>query len=245
MSLNVLEIRDYLHKPHILEDFIDYFEVQVIAELHALDVHVLGQFRVIGAPDHFVWLRAFADMTTRKQGLEGFYGGKYWKRHRRAINSMLVDSDNVHLLRPLVDIDLLAGYSAARLTADWEAGLMVADSGVVVIDYLHARAGDRDALLAAFQAQALPAYAAHAVQVRGVYGAEMSENTYPRLPAIQDADELVVITAYKDETVARQRQKAVATQLDAALGPLLAQPTDTLLLRPTLRSPLRYRPDGD
>jgi hypothetical protein len=49
-------------------------------------------------PNRFIWLRGFADMTTRAQALHVF-GGPFGK-HREAANETMIDSDNVLLLRP-------------------------------------------------------------------------------------------------------------------------------------------------
>src|SRR5260370_24119248 len=60
---------------------------------------VLGQFRDIGDPDRFVWLRGFPDMAARAGALRRFYGGPVWKAHRNEANATMIDSDNVLLLR--------------------------------------------------------------------------------------------------------------------------------------------------
>jgi quinol monooxygenase YgiN len=243
VSLNVLEFRDYLLTPDSREHFIDYFETSFISALGALDIHVLGQFRLVGKPDHFVWLRGFANMEVRKRGLESFYTEAFWKQRGATMNSMILNIDNMHLLRPLLEVDLLRGNSAERMAAALKAGALSVETGVVVIDFYHALAGKRDDVYTAFQTQVTPAYAAEDIQLRGIYAAEMRENNYPRLPAIQDADELVVISAYKSEASAHAQRAAVARQVAAALDGLLAAPTETMLLQPTLLSPLRWMAD--
>jgi hypothetical protein len=40
-------------------------------------------------------------MAERKAALEEFYFGPVWKEHRDAANATMIDSDDVHLLRPV------------------------------------------------------------------------------------------------------------------------------------------------
>src|SRR4051812_9602616 len=113
MTLNVFEIRNYLLQPHMREHFIDYFEANFITTQTAVNMHVLGQFRLLGEPDHYVWIRGFTNMQSRSDGLQGFYEGPVWKKHRTTTNGMIIDSDNVHLLRPLAaNLDLTCGQTA-------------------------------------------------------------------------------------------------------------------------------------
>lgn len=240
MEINVIEIRDYLLKPNTREHFIDYFEFGFIGALRDEDVYVMGQFRLVGEPDHIVWLRGFADMPTRKQGLERFYTSAFWKQRAKVINDMILDIENCHLVCPLLPLDVLGGNSAEQVTAALAAGRLTTDVSLVAFDFYHALPGQRDALLTTFQTRVMPVCAEHGIPVRGVFGAEMSENTYPRLPVIQDADELVVMTTYKNEASAKKLRAKATAEIKQAFDHLLARPTDTMLLHPTLRSPLRY-----
>ena len=65
--MNVIEIRNYLLKPNVLEHFIDYFEANFIVTQQDAGMPVLGQFRVMGEPEHFVFVRGFSDMQSRLQ----------------------------------------------------------------------------------------------------------------------------------------------------------------------------------
>ena len=242
MTINVLEIRNYLLKPHVLEHFIDYFEAHFIASQQDAKMHVLGQFRVLSEPDHFVWLRGFSDMQTRLGGLQNFYGGPVWKKYGRLANEMMLDSDNVHLLRPLGhSVDLTCGLSAESVAADLAAGTISPYPGIVAIDFYQAAPGLHDVLIDKFQAQVVPVYEDEAIQLRGYFVAEMSENDFPQLPVIQNEDELVVITAYETEEACQEKRAKVSHIIDEMAGGLLSRTPDSLLLSPTLRSPLRYK----
>lgn len=243
MSLNVFEIRNYLLQPNKLEHFIDYFEANFITTQTAVNMHVLGQFRLIGEPDHYVWIRGFENMQTRHNGLDSFYGGPVWKQHRTTTNSMIIDSDNVHLLRPLdASLDLTCGQTAETVAAALADSSISPDTGMVAIDFYQALPNQCDDLISAFQTELAPIYRSEDIDLRGCFAAEMSHNTYPRLPALQNEHELVVITVYESEAQGRAIRSQLAPTVTQILGSYLSAPSESLLLSPTLRSPLRYLP---
>jgi len=241
VNINLLEIRNYLLKPDKLESFISYFEEHFIFPQEDLKMQVLGQFRVIGEPDHFVWLRGFSDMQTRLEGLQKFYGGAVWEQYGPAANDMMLEWHNVHLLRPISNItDLTYGLSAALVTAELTDAS--ANTGVIAIDFYQALSGKRDTLIDQFQTSVQPVYQREGIQLRGYFVAEMSENTFPRLPVIQNQDEFVVITAFESEEACRDQRAKLTQAVNESIGALLITPPEVLLLIPTLRSPLRYLP---
>ena len=241
MSLNIFEIRNYVLQPHMTEHFIDYFEANFITTQTAVKMHVLGQFRVIGEPDHYVWMRGFNDMQSRHNGLESFYGGPVWKQHRTTTNSMIIDSDNVHLLRPLdSNLDLTCGQTSETLATALADSSISPETGMVAIDFYQAKSGQLDDLINTIQSELLPIYHSEDIDFRGAFVAEMSENTYPRLPAMQNEHELVIITVYESEAQGRAIRSQLAPTVTQILGSYLSAPPESLLLSPTLRSPLRY-----
>jgi hypothetical protein len=97
-------------------------------------MHVIGQFRDLDEPDHFVWLRGFRDMESRDRGLRAFYGGPVWERYKDAANATMIDSDNVFLLRPAggsVNFEWLP--SGGFLIERWEVPIPDVPNGVAVI----------------------------------------------------------------------------------------------------------------
>lgn len=97
----VVELRQYTLHPGRRDELISLFEREFIEPQEAVGLQVLGTFRNAEREDHFVWLRGFADMAARAEGLAAFYGGPVWQRHRDAANATMIDSDDVLLLRPL------------------------------------------------------------------------------------------------------------------------------------------------
>ncbi len=246
MNINILEIRNYLLQPGITEHFIDYFEAHFIASQQDVNISILGQFRVVGEPDHFVWLRGFSDMQRRLVSLRAFYEGPVWQKYGPLANAMMIDSDNVRLLRPLTAIaDLTCGLTADQMAAELAAGTISPMTGMIAIDIYRVKPGKRAELIDEFQRLATSASLREAFQLRGYFVTEMAENTFPRLPVIQNEDEFVVITAYESERSALEIREQVMNQLIDAIDAHPAIGLESHLLRPTLRSALRWhQPHG-
>src|SRR5438132_9839581 len=96
----IVELRQYTLHPGQRDILIDLFDREFVESQEALGMKIIGQFRDLDHPDHFVWLRGFRDMTSRAKALSDFYGGPVWKAHLEAANATMIDSDNVLLLRP-------------------------------------------------------------------------------------------------------------------------------------------------
>jgi len=109
--MNVLELRQYRLHPGKREALIDLFEGALIEPQEACGMRIVGQFRDLDRPDHFVWMRGFPDIASRAKALSAFYGGPVWKAHREAANATMIDSDDVLLLRPRT---FPAGFAARR-----------------------------------------------------------------------------------------------------------------------------------
>ncbi len=95
---------------------------------------------------------------------------------------MMLDSDNVYLLKPLDG----ANFSSDDLAKQ---------TGVTVIDFYFANDNEIDRLAAFFQTN----YTPFLKNKPSLWVSEMTENDFPRLPVIQDANLLVAITTFKDE----------------------------------------------
>jgi hypothetical protein len=95
------ELRQYTLHPGRRDVLIDLFDREFVETQEEVGMRVLGQFRDLGDPDRFVWIRGFADLRARREGLTAFYGGPVWAAHRDAANATMRDSDDVLLLRPV------------------------------------------------------------------------------------------------------------------------------------------------
>lgn len=245
--MRVIELRNYLLRDGMTRDFIRYFEEQFLFSQREAGMHVLGQFEVVGAPSRFVWIRGFADMGARRRGLEGFYGGPFWQARRAEANGMILDSDDVHLLRPLVPDAALTGALSLEDRAFEPPGAVPPDTGLVAVDFHRAEPGGLDRLVGLFEHRMRPALLERGHQLLGHFVAERAPNDYPRLPVIQDPTLLLVLSAYRDaEHWAAVRAgwpggDPWRALLGAGSSAPLAAPVATVQLRPTARSLIRYR----
>jgi hypothetical protein len=121
------------------------------------------------------------------------------------------------------------------------AGVLLPDAGLVAVDLYRAAPPDRNRLVEAFERQVAPALAKEGHRVIGHFVAELAPNDYPRLPVIQDAGLLVVVSTYRDgEQQAELRRDRDGGTAPPALRPLLIAEPETLWLRPTARSLIRH-----
>ncbi|MBC7934937.1 MAG: NIPSNAP family protein [Rhizobacter sp.] len=80
-DINVLELRNYLLKPNLADTFSHYFRSKFVAPMNELGGYTLGEFKISGMNDRFVWLRGFTDMKTRVKFLNDFYiNSPAWKQ---------------------------------------------------------------------------------------------------------------------------------------------------------------------
>jgi hypothetical protein len=88
----LLELRQYQVVPGKRDTLIELFEREFIESQEAVGMQVVGQFRDQADPDRFVWLRGFADMHARGEGLNAFYFGPVWQQFRNEANATLLDN---------------------------------------------------------------------------------------------------------------------------------------------------------
>src|SRR5262249_45345299 len=245
--MRVLELRNYLLRKGKTGDFIRYFEEHFLDSQRREGMYPLGQFEVVGEPDRFVWIRGFADMAARLRGLSSFYGGAFWQARPDAANAMMLEHQNVHLLRPLAHITALTGGATPEEHASEPPGALPARTGLVAVDFYRAAPEAAEDLVDRFERKVRPALVASEHQVLGHFVAELAPNDYPRLPVIQDPSLLVVLSAYRDRpslTAARREWTARGPGEAGGLEPLLTADVAPIYLHPTARSLIRYRADG-
>ncbi|WP_454715979.1 NIPSNAP family protein [Caulobacter segnis] len=214
---SVLELRQYKVVPGRRDDMIDVFERWFVDSQEAEDMRLVGQFRDRDDPNRFTWIRSFVDMEARERGLNAFYFGPVWQAHRDEANPLLLDNDNVLLLKPLTPE--LAFADTDRREPPEPAGPVVA-----TIFYLWKDPAEGFSQLFAER------LAATGLPTLGVYVPETSENTFPRLPVRQHEKVLVWFSRVED-------QAWLAADLDIADAQ--ERPAQVLRLDPTSRSRLR------
>jgi hypothetical protein len=216
----VIELRDYLMQPNQRDVLIELFEHEFIETQEAVGMRVMGQFRDLDRPDHFVWLRGFAEMTARQRGLEAFYGGDVWRAHRNAANATMIDSDNVRLLRHARPAWALASPAAPRPHRDAEAAL---PQSVFVLMVAALAAAPDDAFKRTFERTALPLLRECGLMPIAVFETEPASNNFPRLPVREG-----------EPVFAWLSRSASAAQADQALARWDASPRAAAAVWPRL-----------
>jgi NIPSNAP len=230
----IVELRQYTLRPGQRDTLVNLFDAEFVESQERLGASVIGQFRDLGDPDRFVWLRGFSDMNSRKEALAAFYGGPVWKAHRETANPTMLDSDNVLLLRP--SPRAVSHFPAGRRPG---TGSPVPGSMVTASVYSFGSA-PHPAAVDLINAGAVAGSSRSLV----VLETEPAENTFPRLPIREGEHVIVRLERFdSDDALSAHREgllpaSALAGDLADLGSPLLSAPQE-LRLRPTSRSLLR------
>lgn len=234
IDCNVVELRQYTLRPGQRDVLIELFDRAFVEPQEAVGMAVMGQFRDLDAPDRFVWLRGFASMDSRAQGLTAFYDGPVWRRHRDAANATMIDSDNVLLLRPAWPGAGIPMGGRKRPTGPVRTSL----PGVLDVSVFHLHEPASAALLRFCQGPMTQALLRGGAEVLGWYVTENAPNNFPRLPVRQGEHVLVGFAMFAApaafETFARSG--LWAREVQPALEPWLMGPTQNMRLVATARS---------
>lgn len=182
----VLELRQYTLKPGQRDALIDLFERHFIESQEATGMTLVAQFRDRHRPDRFVWLRGFADMESRRQSLEAFYGGPVWAAHREAANATMIDATDVLLLRPARH-DLTFAVPARTPSP----GPPSQRHTIVLAGIYELETPADPGLVSRFEQHVVPILGARTVRLEAVYVTEPAPNTFPKLPVRSDESVLV------------------------------------------------------
>jgi hypothetical protein len=236
----IVELRQYTLHPGKRDALIDLFDREFIETQEAVGMTIIGQFRDLGNPDRFVWLRGFRDMTARAQALRDFYTGPVWKAHRDAANDTMIDSDNVLLLRPALPASGFALDNSDRPPAganEIPRGLVVA-----TIYYFDPPVGDD--FVDFFEHTLKPAITDTDTSVLASFVTEGSENTFPALPVREGEHVFVWFSGFRDQVAYESYAAALPEspqwrEISEALARRLNRAPEVLQLSPTSRSRLR------
>ena len=236
---SVIELRQYTLYPGQRDTLIALFDREFVESQEALGMRIVGQFRDLDRPDMYVWLRSFADMPARAQGLNGFYFGPVWQAHRNEANATLADSDNVLLLKPLWPG---SGFKPDR-TPRRPPGVNGAGQGLIVLKIQYLNAETEGARLSALARELTPVLAKAGGSVEAWLTTEPSPNNFPRLPIRQGERVLVSVMRFADQAAydayrARLGKSPAFKALAAEAEAISARPAEVLRLQPTARSRL-------
>src|SRR6266496_199654 len=89
----IIDLRQYTLYPGTRDAFVELFDKEFVETQEALGMRIIGQFRDLGDPNRFVWMRGFPDMPSRQKALVSFYEhSATWRNFSDRARSMMVDS---------------------------------------------------------------------------------------------------------------------------------------------------------
>ncbi|MEV4333336.1 NIPSNAP family protein [Streptomyces sp. NPDC049597] len=194
----VIELRRYRLRPRRRDELIELFDRELVESQEETGMIVLGQFRDLDDPDHFVWLRGFRDMAARHRALTAFYGGPVWARHGPQANDTMIDSDDVLLLRPASAGIGFAVSSSSRP----QIGAPAPDRFVATTVWSFPPG--RHEGIALIRDGLLPVLLDTGPAPLALLITEPAHNTFPRLPVRTGENVAAIFTSYPDES-AHQR----------------------------------------
>ena len=235
----IVELRQYALHPGQRDVLIELFEREFVESQEVLGMQVIGIFRDLDDPNQFVWLRGFADMGVRLEGLKAFYvDGAVWKAHRNAANATMIDSDNVLLLhpaRPTSGFALDSNDLPPIGTAELPAGMLVA----TIYSFTAPVAAN---FLDFFDDDLAPVLTEAGAAVLASFVTEESVNDFPALPVREGEHVLVWFSLFQDQAAYEAYLATLAAssrwrdELVEALARRLIKPPEVLRLLPTARS---------
>src|SRR5690606_6494953 len=142
-------------------------------------IRVIGQFRDLGDPNRFVWMRGFPDMPSREKALTAFYvHGEAWKTHAGAARACFIDTTDALLLRPAYpdsSLELDPPHRRLPLDAPTPPDLVAATIYPLPLPF-------QAEFLELFADTVLPAQLSAGASILGQFVTEFSPNNFPRLP---------------------------------------------------------------
>jgi quinol monooxygenase YgiN len=228
----VIELRQYTLHPGQRDVLIELFDREFVETQETTGMRVLGQFRDLDEPDHFVWMRAFPDMPARAEALRTFYAGPAWKAHAAAANATMIDVDNVLLLRP-------AGQG---VVADLDHAVRGTPASSLVVATIYSLpAAPDDQLVDFFDGTVLPLLEKAGATPLALLRTEYAENNFPELPIREGEHVLAVLTSFAGQDAYAEHIDRLAElpEWRNDVQPRLPESVDRLLLTPTDRSMLR------
>jgi hypothetical protein len=235
-NFQVLEFRRYTIKEGEREHFAQYFDAYFPEALQQLGTIVAGDFFERKNSSGFTWIRGFHTLEDRAVLNAQFYAGSVWKEHKKTMNDLIVDSDNVMLLRPLSPergIPILPAVDAI-VEANRVQGIVVAQIFAVKADSVEAFAKAAEPTFASYRAAG--------VREAGVLVTLDVPNNYPQLPIRTDGPFLVWLGVLKDKQMLENEFNPLAErslQSLSATGLIRGAP-ESVVLDPTRRSRLRW-----
>jgi hypothetical protein len=240
-NFTVFEFRRYIITDGNRDKFAANFDAYFPDAFEQIGAIVVGEALERKNPNGFTWLRGFHTFNDRAIDNALFYYGPVWQEHKKPTNDLLVDNDNVMLLKPLSperepmvypSVDPITGPTGAH--------------GIVVAQIFNVQPHQVDAFARAAESTFARYRAVAGVREAGVLVTLDTTNNFPILPIRKDVPFLVWLGVVKDEATLDHGLQPVVDHAAAALTGtgLLRGAPEWVVMDPTRRSRLRWW-DGD
>jgi len=234
-DFQVIEFRRYQIKDGGLAKFATYFESFFPEAFQQLGALAVGQFSERSNPNVFTWLRGFKDMDARAIVNSAFYYGPVWKEHRTTLNNLMIDSDNVMLLRPLRHDSGVSVLPAVDPVCEVQGA-----QGVVVAQIFALKSDDVEQF-ANHAASIFATYQAAGLRQAGLLVTLDAKNNFPQLPVRTDGLYLVWLGIARDDDQLQNFYPLADRAANAlAAEGLLRSAPELVILDPGKRSRLRW-----
>jgi hypothetical protein len=238
----IIDLRQYTLYPGTRDEFIDLFDREFVETQEATGIRTIGQFRDLGDPNRFVWMRGYPDMPSRERALTSFYmHGEAWRRYSELARSKMIDSSDALLLHPIRrDTAFALESSARRPPLDSQLS-----SGLIVATLCHLPNPVDSDFLEFFHASVEPTLIEAGGRVLGLFATEHSPNNFPRLPLREGENVFIPFLGFGDLATYHLYMTALGqnpkwrSEIYPALVKRLQIRPQILRLAPTSRSQLR------
>ncbi len=233
-----IEFRRYIIKEGEREHFSQYFDSYFPEAFQQLGAIAHGEFFERDDPSRFTWIRAFHTIEDRAVVNAAFYYGAVWREHKATMNNLMLDSDNVLLLRPLSPATNIPVLPAVDPVFE-EKGAQ----GIVIAEIFAVKTGKAEVF--AKQADAHFAhYQTAGVRPAGILVTLDVPNNFPQLPVRTDGPYLVYLGILKShQTLEEKITPLIENSMRTLIATDLLRGTPELIsMEPTRRSRLRWLP---
>src|SRR5258708_18763864 len=237
-DFQAFEFRRYTIKDGEREHFAQYFESYFPEAFQQLRAIAAGSFFKRRNHFEFTWIKGFRTIEDRAIANAAFYYGPVWKEHKKTLNDLMTDSDNVMLLCPLSlerGVPILPAVDPVT-EANGAQGIVVAQIFAVKANSVEAFAKEAEITFASYRAAG--------AREAGVLVTLDVTNNFPQLPIRTDGPYLVWLGIFRDNQVLENEFAPIAERSLSFLSAtgLLRGTPELVILDPTHRSRLRWLP---
>jgi len=237
-GFQAIEFRRYTVKEGERTHFAQYFESYFPEAFQQLGAIAAGSFFERKNQSGFTWIRGFHTIDDRAVVNAAFYYGPLWNEHRNTLNDLMIDSDNVMLLRPLSPERGVVVLPAVDPVTEAHGA-----EGVVVAQIFAVKANGVEAFAKEAET-AFASYRATGAREAGVLVTLDVKNNFPQLPIRTDGPYLVWLGVLRDNQMLETAFTPVAERSLPSLTAtgLLRGAPELIVLDPTPRSRMRWLP---